>query len=83
MATTAKISKGRQAQIFVGKRDRNIHVLHPGKLTLDDMHRVDKKLVEVVKGLTGCSCLSGTIGVIWENQYDKVLNVELGEAFRG
>lgn len=79
-------SKHRSARIQVGEKGSNraVRVLHPGKLTSDDMHRIDKVLVnDVIKNLTGCACLSGIIDVIWEREYEHVLEVQLGEAFRG
>jgi hypothetical protein len=83
MSTEAKISKDRRAQIFVGDKNRNIRVFHPGLLTRDDIERIDVKVIDVVKELTGCSCLSGTIDVIWERNFDRVLDVQLGAEFRG
>lgn len=71
----------RQAQIFVGKKgqDRTVRVSHPGKLTPDEINRIDKVLInKVIKDLTGCACLSGTIDVIWERDFDKILDVQLG-----
>ena len=48
------------------------------------MRRIDEVLVnKVIKGLTGCSCLSGVIDVLWERDYEQVLDVQLGEAARG
>jgi hypothetical protein len=48
------------------------------------MTRIDDVLVnKVIKDLTGCACLSGVIDVIWEKDFDRVLEVELGEAFSG
>ena len=81
-AAEASISKARRAQIFVGDKNRDIRVSHPGQLTLEDIHRIDAKIVDVVKNLTGCACLSGTINVIWERDFDSVLDVRLGEAFQ-
>ncbi|MGE0421730.1 MAG: hypothetical protein AB7O88_05680 [Reyranellaceae bacterium] len=78
--------KHRSAQILVAEKGSNraVRVLHPGKLTPDDMVRIDKVLVEdVIKGLTGCACLSGIIDVIWERDFEQVIDVQLGEAFRG
>jgi hypothetical protein len=85
MSTAPATVKQRRARILVGEKGttRAVRVLHPGKLTPDDMGRIDKQLVEVIKGLTGCSCLSGIIDVIWERDFDHVLEVQLGEAFRG
>jgi len=72
----------RQAQIFVGEKgeNRTVRVSHPGKLTPDEIAKIDKVLVnDVIKRLTGCACLSGTIDVIWERDFDKVLDVQLGK----
>jgi len=82
----AAISSNRKAQILVGEKDSNraVRVLHPGKLTPDDMRRIDDVLVnKVIKELTGCSCLSGLIDVIWEREFEQVLDIQLGEAFQG
>lgn len=73
--------KIRQAQIYLGTKgeSRAVRVSHPGKLTPDEIARIDKVLInDVIKRLTGCACLSGTIEVIWEKQFDQVLEVELG-----
>jgi len=81
---TASRPDYRQAQILVGEKDRAVRVFHPGRLTPDDIQRIDKILInDVIKDLTGCSCLSGTIDVIWEHDFEKVLDVPLGEQFRG
>jgi hypothetical protein len=71
---------GRMAQIFMGTKDdkRAVHVMHPGGLSPEEIERIDKVLVyEVIRDLTGCSCLSGTIDVIWEKNFDRVLDVQL------
>lgn len=78
--------KRRNARILVDEKGstRAVRVLHPGRLTPDDMARIDKVLVnDVIKGLTGCACLSGIIDVIWERDFERVLDVQLGEAFQG
>ena len=74
-------ANGRKAQILVGKQDRAVRIFHPGKLTPDDIQRIDKRVIDVIKDLTGCSCLSGTIDVIWERNFERVLDVELGKPF--
>jgi hypothetical protein len=79
-------TKGRQARILVGEKGahRAVRVFHPGKLTPEDMRRIDEVLVNrVIKDLTGCACLSGVIDVIWERDFDHVLDVQLGPAFQG
>jgi hypothetical protein len=76
----------RKARILVAEKDSNraVRVLHPGKLTSDDMKRIDEVLVNrVIKGLTGCACLSGVIDVIWERDFEQVLDVQLGAPFQG
>jgi hypothetical protein len=87
MTTKAKESQHlRRARILVDEKGSNraVRVLHPGKLTPDDMLRIDKVLVnDVIKDLTGCACLSGIIDVIWERDFERVLDVQLGEAFHG
>jgi hypothetical protein len=89
MTTESSATNLRQARILVDGRDseravRAVRVFHPGKLTPDDMLRIDDVLVnKVIKDLTGCACLSGVIDVIWEKDFDRVLEVELGEAFPG
>jgi len=83
---TADVTKGRQARILVAEKGSNraVRVFHPGKLTPDDMRKIDEVLVnKVIKDLTGCACLSGIIDVIWERDFEKVLDVQLGEAFHG
>jgi hypothetical protein len=80
------MAKDRSARIHFEKKgsERAVRVFHPGKLTPDDMSRIDNVLVnKVIKGLTGCACLSGVIDVIWEREFENVLDVKLGEAFKG
>lgn len=71
----------RRAQIFVGAKGQNrtVRVSHPGRLRPEEIARIERVLVnDVIKRLTGCACLSGTIDVIWERNFDKVLEVQLG-----
>jgi hypothetical protein len=71
----------RLAHISLGVKGdgRAVRVAHPGKLTPEEIQRIDKVLInEVIRDLTGCACLSGTIDVIWERQFEKVLEVQLG-----
>lgn len=74
-------SKSRMAKILIDVQEngRAVRVSHPGKLTPDEIARIDNVLInDVIKDLTGCACLSGTIDVIWEKQFDRVLDVQLG-----
>ena len=46
---------------------------HPGKPR--PRHAPDRRIVnKVIRELTGCSCLSGVIDVIWERDFDRVLD---------
>lgn len=74
-------ARRRQAKIFLGAKGQNrtVRVSHPGKLSPKEIAHIDEVLVnDVIKRLTGCACLSGTIDVIWEREFDKVLEVQLG-----
>lgn len=74
-------AKARHAQILMDTKGTNraVRVFHPGRLTTAEIHRIDEVLVnKVIKDLTGCSCLSGTIDVIWEKDFEQVLDVQLG-----
>ena len=82
----AAAAKGRMARILVAEKGSNraVRVFHPGKLTPGDMCLIDDVLVnKVIKGLTGCACLSGVIDVIWERDFEQVLDVQLGAPFHG
>jgi len=73
-------SAARQAQIHYGVKGdkRAVQVVHPGKLTPKDVAAINKHLVDkVIFDLTGCSCLSGTIEVIWQNDFENVIRVDL------
>lgn len=75
------VANERRAQIFVGEKGSNraVRVSHPGKLTTAEIHRIDEVLInKVIKDLTGCACLSGTIDVIWEKDFEQILDVRLG-----
>jgi hypothetical protein len=70
----------RSAQISYDTKgdDRLVRVSAPAKLTPDEIARIDKVLInDVIHGLTGCTCLSGTIRVIWDRAYEKVIDVKL------
>src|SRR3954453_13497425 len=59
-----KGSKTRMARILVSKKgsDHPVRVLPQGKLTPEDVRRIDDVLVnKVIKGLTTCPCMSGII----------------------
>jgi hypothetical protein len=80
MASVAPRGKARKAQILFGNEGdmRAVKVFHPGGLTRKDIADVNNYLIDkVIFDLTGCSCLSGTIDVIWERDFDRVITVDL------
>jgi hypothetical protein len=80
MAASSATKVARQAQIVFGNKGdaRAVRVAHPGRLTAKDVASINKYLVDkVIFDLTGCSCLSGTIDVIWERNFENVIQVDL------
>jgi hypothetical protein len=78
MATRAAATRSAKIS-FNSKTDpRGVRVSYPGKLSRDDLGRIEKVLIDdVIHDLTGCTCLSGVVPVIWEQQYEKVIDVRL------
>jgi hypothetical protein len=73
----------RQAQIHYGLKGdkRAVVVSHPGRLTPKDVASINKQLVDkVIHDLTGCTCMSGTIDVIWQTDFEHVIRVDLEAA---
>ena len=67
------------AHIFVSGRGENsvVRVLAPGKLNGAQIDKINKVLVDdVIKGITGCPCLSGVIDVIFDRGFEKSINVQ-------
>ena len=70
----------RTAEIHYGVKGdkRAVIVNHPGRLTPKDVASINKQLVDkVIHDLTGCSCMSGTIDVIWQTNFEHVIRVYL------
>ena len=70
----------RTAEIHYGVKGdkRAVIVSHPGRLTPKDVASINKQLVDhVIKDLTGCTCMSGTIDVIWQTSFEHVIRVDL------
>jgi hypothetical protein len=80
MASKVTAVAARQsAHIFVSGRGENaiVRVAAPGKLGPEQLEKINKVLVEdVIKGLTGCACLSGVIDVIFDKGFEKSINVQ-------
>jgi hypothetical protein len=80
MATkVAPVAARSSAHIFVSGRGENsvVRVLAPGKLGPAQLEKLNKVLIEdVIKGITGCACLSGVIDVIFDKGFEKSINVQ-------
>ncbi len=75
---TAELTRS-SAHIFVSGRGENsvVRVLAPGKLSAGQIEKINKVLIEdVIKGITGCACLSGVIDVIFDRGFEKSINVQ-------
>jgi len=71
MARTA----GLQLEKLVGRQTLSVRV--PRDLSDKDFGKLGKSIIEVIKGHTGCSCLSGVIDVIVTGDFTDSIRVEL------
>ena len=65
-----------QLEKLVGRQ--SLHVSVPRDVTDKDFGRLGKSIIDVIKGHTGCSCLSGVIDVIVTGDFTNAINVDLG-----
>jgi hypothetical protein len=70
------VNKERVATITRTTKALNVSV--PTDLKLDDLRIVTESIVKQIERLTGHPCLSGTHDVILRNQFEDVVQVELG-----
>jgi hypothetical protein len=55
-----------------------VDVVVPRDTDLKDLAVINDTVVEkIIKDLTGCSCLSGAIDVVFKHEFEDVLRVEL------
>jgi len=72
------LARGRAAHINVGsKESRVINVAVPKDISAKELTRVNERIYEVIKGLTGHPCYSGLIDVIFDHRFDETLAVNL------
>jgi hypothetical protein len=64
-----------QLEKLVGRQ--SLHVAVPRDTTEKDFARLGKSIIEVIRGHTGCSCLSGVIDVIVTGDLNEAIRVEL------
>lgn len=65
-----------QLEKLVGRQ--SLHVSVPRDVTGKDFARLGASIIDVIKGHTGCSCLSGVIDVIVTGDFTNAINVDLG-----
>jgi hypothetical protein len=65
-----------QLEKLVGRQ--TLHVSVPRDVSEKDFGRLGKSIVEVIKGHTGCSCLSGVIDIIVTGDFTDAIRVDLG-----
>jgi hypothetical protein len=62
-----------------GKARATITAYVPSNIRAPEFEKINKVIVEkVIKGLTGCPCLSGLADVIYKDDLADSINVELG-----
>ena len=73
-----ELARGRAAHINVGAKGSNvINVVVPRNISVKELHLVNDKIYDVIKGLTGHPCYSGLIDVIFDHRFENTLNVNL------
>jgi hypothetical protein len=65
-----------QLEKLVGRQ--TLHVSVPRDVSEKDFGRLGKSIIEVIKGHTGCSCLSGVIDIIVTGDFTDAIRVDLG-----
>ncbi len=61
---------------FAGRQNLNVRV--PPDINEKDFARLGKSIFDVIKGHTGCNCLSGIIRVVLEDEMQDAIRVQLG-----
>ena len=64
-----------QLEKFAGQQTLNVRV--PSDVNEKDFARLGKSIVDVIKGHTGCTCLSGIIRVVIQDEMKDAINVQL------
>ncbi len=60
---------------FVGRQTLNVRV--PREIDGDDFAKIGESIVGIIRNHTGCSCLSGVIDVVIQEEFQEALRVEL------
>jgi hypothetical protein len=65
-----------QLEKFTGRQTLNVTV--PADINEKDFARLGKSIIDVIKGHTGCTCLSGIIRVVLIDEMRDAIQVQLG-----
>jgi hypothetical protein len=66
-----------QLEKFAGQQTLNVRV--PSDITEKEFARLGKPIIDIIKGHTGCTCLSGIIRVVLEEDMREAIMVQLSE----
>ena len=78
MAVDIKRSPARISVIKKSRDGGRVEVTVPKDMTGRDVASVNDVLInKVIKGLTGCACLSGVIEVLWKPEFEDIIRVDL------
>ena len=72
-------TKRDSAHIYISGKGENaiVRVAASSRVNGDQLTRINEVLVnDVIKGLTGCACLSGVIDVIFDHGFEKAIHVQ-------
>jgi hypothetical protein len=61
---------------LIGRQTLNVSV--PRDVSDKDFARLGKSIFEIIRGHTGCNCLSGVIDVVLRDELQDAIRVDLG-----
>ena len=72
------MSRSAPLELAPGKELRELRVSLPSKVTAAEFATVSKSILEIIHNHTGCTCLSGVIPVVIQDQgLRELVNVNL------
>jgi hypothetical protein len=80
MATTktpARSQRVARVKLEQAGRQKAISVRVPSDISSKDFARLGDEIIKIIKGQTGCTCLSGFIPVVFDTEFTDALEVNL------
>jgi hypothetical protein len=70
---------GKVAELELGKLvgRQTLSVRVPREISANDFAKIGESIIEVIRNHTGCTCLSGAIDVVFHEDFQEALRVEL------